>query len=82
MFLFVNDTINTKLGAFIVNGTITASCNSVLMVPSNGYFTSSACTTDLTILNIVNGATIFYAATVTPTIIYTVKLSRFVFPTI
>jgi len=29
MFLFVNDTINTKLNAFITNSTITASCNGI-----------------------------------------------------
>jgi len=52
------------------------------MTPSTGYFTTSTCTADLTIINVANGATIYYLATVTPTMIYTVKLNRFVFPTI
>lgn len=81
MFLFVNDSLNTKLAAFIISGTLIASCNGGAMtVSTTGYFTSSNCTTALSITNTITGAIIFSITTFTPTIIYTVKLNRFVMP--
>lgn len=82
MFLFINDTLNTNLAVFINNGTLTAQCNGGAMTVSNGYFTSTNCTTALTINNTVTGAIIYTAATFTPTIIFTVCMNRFVMPAI
>jgi len=74
--------MNNGLANFINNGTLTASCNGGSMTLSTGYFTSSNCTTALAITNTITGAVIYSAATITPTIIYTVKMNRFVMPTI
>jgi hypothetical protein len=83
IFLEVTDVLGNPLNASIINGVIAATCNGVAMVVSpNGYFTSTACTTGLTIVNTVNGATLYYAATIVPAIFTSIKLNRFVYPTI
>jgi len=49
---------------------------------SAGYFTATACTANLLIINTVNSATIYTQAVVTSALIQTVILTRFVFPTV
>jgi hypothetical protein len=80
MFLFVSDIMSNSLAEAISNNTINATCNGVALNVSTGYFTAETCSNNLTIVN-ENGATIFSQA-ITPTLIYTVRLTRFVLSTI
>jgi len=53
MFLFISDISGANSASFINNGTLIASCNGGVMTLSIGYFTSSNCTTALTITNTI-----------------------------
>jgi len=60
MFLFINDTSNYKLNTFISNSSIAVTCSATPMAVSNGYFTSTNCTSDLTIISLITGALLYY----------------------
>jgi hypothetical protein len=83
LFLFINDTSNAPQSALINVGTIAAYCNNTQLFGENGYFkATTACSTNLTIINTVTLATIFYQSVFSYPIVTTIKLARYVFPTL
>jgi hypothetical protein len=82
LFLFVTDGLNVRQDADVINGTIIATCNSLPLTISNGYFVATLCTTNLQLINTVDGAILYSLAKVSLPLVSIVKLNRFVFATV
>jgi hypothetical protein len=77
MFLFVKDVVGTPLNDDIIAENVIGSCSGQNLSTGNGYFKAQNCTGNLTIFDVLNNATLYYASFVTFPFVYTLTLTRF-----
>lgn len=83
LFMWVTDANAVSLSSSIANGAITATCGSTAMsVSTNSYFTmTTSCTGTIQIVNTITYG-VLYTGAAPSILIYSVQLSRFLYPTV